>query len=362
MAGAPSAPRVGLVAPLSPQVGGVATFADWLLAHEEAIGCRFDAFDLERDPADEAGGRLRAGSVPRQLRLLRRFRRWTEEAPEVVHYCVSWSATGLARDVVFTRALRRAGRRTVAHVHVSAEPSRVRRALARRVARNVARTVTISPWSQAALARAGVEAACIFNPLPLEPADPAGPADDGPLRLLFVGAYGERKGCPHLVEALARARDRGVDAQLTFVGKERRRGEEERLRRLVSRYALDERVEWAGVAPRSAIASFYERADVVCLPSRAEGVPMTLLEGMAHALPVLATPVGGIPDLVDAESGVLVRPGDVAGLAEAIARFASDPDARRRMGESARARAARLADPASVAAAWRETYAACRAA
>jgi glycosyltransferase involved in cell wall biosynthesis len=362
MAGAPPVPRVGLVAPLSPQVGGVATFADWLLAHEEAIGCRFDVFELERDPEDEAGGRLRAGSVPRQIRLLERFRRWVADAPPVVHYCVSWSATGLARDVVFVDRLRRAGRRTIAHVHVSAEPSGLRKPLARRVARRVSARVTISPWCQAALGRAGIEADCIFNPLPLEPAETPPPPAGGPLRLVFVGAYGERKGCPQLVEALGRARDLGVDARLTFVGKERRRGEEERLRRLVSRYALEDRVEWAGVAARADVASFYERADVVCLPSRAEGVPMTLLEGMALGLPVLATTVGGIPDLVDEESGVLVRPGDVPALADAIAALARDPDGRRRMGEAARRRATRLADPVAVAAAWRETYAACLAA
>jgi glycosyltransferase involved in cell wall biosynthesis len=246
-------------------------------------------------------------------------------------------------------------------VHVSAEPAGYRRLLARRLCRLADERVTISPWSQAALARAGIEARCIFNPVPLQRSGDPVTREPGPLRLLFVGAYGDHKGCPQLVEALARARNRGVDATLTFVGKERRRGEEARLRRLVQRHGLGDRTTWAGVAPRTAIGSFYEEADVVCLPSRAEGVPMTLLEGMAHGLPVLATRVGGIPDLVDEASGVLVAPGDVAGLADAIATFASDRPARGRMGEAARRRAATVADPQLIAAAWRDTYAACLA-
>ena len=146
--------------------------------------------------------------------------------------------------------------------------------------------------------------------------------------------------------------------RLTLVGKERRRGEEASLHALVASLGLGEQVEFAAMVPHHAVASFYENADVVCLPSRAEGVPMALLEGMAFGLPVLATRVGGIPDLVGPESGVLVAPGDVAGLANAIIGFADDPTRRRSMAGSARRRAMSVADPARIAAAWRETYAA----
>jgi glycosyltransferase involved in cell wall biosynthesis len=355
-------PRVGLVAPLSPQVGGIATFADWLLTREDELGCRFDPFDLERDPADEAGGRLRAGSLARQARLLRRFRRWADDAPEVVHYCVSWSLTGLARDITFLRVLRKAGRRPIAHVHVSTAPTGARRALARRLGRIVPDRVTISPWSEEALARAGVEARCIFNPVPVEPDGAATPGGEGPLRLLFVGAYGARKGCPELVDALARAQRAGIRAELTFLGKERRRGEETRLRRLAERHGVADAIRWAGVVPREAVGAFYRDADAVCLPSHGEGVPMTLLEGMAFGLPVLATRGGGIPDLVDEASGILVEPGDAGALAEAIATLAADPARRARMGEAARRRALAVGDPHAIATAWRETYAAARAA
>jgi hypothetical protein len=161
---------VGLVAPLYPQVGGIASFAEWLLTHQEELGCRLEPFDLTRDPADEMGGRLRLSSVPRQARLLGRFVGWLLRSPRVVHYCVSWSHTGLTRDVVFMALLRLRGRHAIAHIHVNAEPRGYRRTLARVLARVATVRVTISPWSEAALARAGISAPYIFNPVTLEPA------------------------------------------------------------------------------------------------------------------------------------------------------------------------------------------------
>ena len=77
-----AARTVGLVAPLPPQVGGVAGFAEWLLAREQEIGCRFDAFDLWRPATGEVGGRMSLDAVGIQARLLPRFLRWSRKAPE----------------------------------------------------------------------------------------------------------------------------------------------------------------------------------------------------------------------------------------------------------------------------------------
>ena len=84
---------------------------------------------------------------------------------------------------------------------------------------------------------------------------------------------------------------------------------------------------------------------------------MALLEGMAYGLPVLATPVGGIPDLVDdGQSGFLVPPGDTAALVDGI-RTLADSDLRGRMAKAARDRALRFAPPDAIVACWREVYA-----
>jgi glycosyltransferase involved in cell wall biosynthesis len=352
-------PRIGLVAPLPPQIGGVASFAEWLLAHQEDIGRRYETFDLWR-PADGAvGGRLTARDAARQARLLGRFALWARTAPAVVHYSVSSTPTGLARDVAFVGLLRLARRRVVGHIHIIPVTGKARR-LVRVLDRFVTSWVALAPTSARLLADMGIDSAWIANPVRIQPDGKRTTRSSGTLRLLFVGRYGERKGCPDLVEALAQARAGGVDASLVFVGQEEHDGEEEALRRDVLARRLDGVVEFAGVAAPAALAAHFESSDVICLPSKLEGMPLSLLEGMAFGLPALATPVGGIADFVETgENGLLVEPGDVEGLANSIRLLAKDPELRRRLGETAKRRVRAATGDDELVRRWREVYAAC---
>ena len=112
-----SGPTIGLVAPLPPQIGGVASVADWLLTHSSEIGCTYEPFDLRRPPGAGTGGRLTGAAVLEQLRLLARFVRWLPRSPKVVHICISCTPTGLPRDTLYVLLLAAARRRTIAHVH-----------------------------------------------------------------------------------------------------------------------------------------------------------------------------------------------------------------------------------------------------
>lgn len=351
------APRtsVGLVAPLPPQVGGVATVAGWLLDHESDLQCRYVTFDLHRPPGAETGGRIRASTLTGQARLLARFLRWTRSSPPLVHYCVACTTTGLARDLAYVALLRLRRRRVVAHVHALAEDSGIWRVGMRVLARMTAERVVNSPHAVAELERLGISSRNVPNPLRFRPRRST--EATARLRLLFVGTYGELKGTPDLIEALALARARGVEATLRLVGREGHRGEERGLRRRVSRLGLDGAVEFAGLVSTDRIGEHYASADVICLPSHREGLPMVLLEGMAFGLPALATPVGGIPHLVeDGVTGSLVPPGDVERIAEAIEALARDPEGRKRMGGVAASRVRSIADPAHVLAGWRTLY------
>lgn len=349
---------VGLVAPLPPQVGGVAGFAEWLLAHEEEIGCRFDAFDLWRPETGEVGGRLSLAAVAIQARVLPRFLRWARKAPELVHYSVSHTATGLARDLLFLSVLKAGGHTVLGHLHVVPEGSAGRAHALRAADRLVDRWVTLSPSSAEALGRIGVEAEWIPNPIRIAPNGHAPGPGAGPLRLLFVGRYGERKGCSELIAALAQARAAGTEATLRFVGQEEYDGEERVLRDDVEQFGVASSVEFAGLKDGPELAECYADAQVLCLPSRREGVPLVLLEAMSFGLPVIATPVGGIADYVEHErNGLLVPPGDVDALAVSIAMLAADPDLRTRLGEAARERIAEQAGPDTIVRRWRETYA-----
>lgn len=350
-----SAIPVGLVAPLPPQVGGVATAAGWLLDHESDLECRYVTFDLHRPPDAETGGRIRASSLTRQARLLSKFLRWARSAPPLVHYCVAPTTTGLARDLAYIAVLCLRRRRVVAHVHALAEGSPVWRLGMRALARMTAERVVNSPHAVAELERLGISSRNVTNPLRLRPRPVEG--EGAWLRLLFVGTYGKLKGTPDLIEALALARARGVDTTLRLVGREGHRGEERGLRRRVARLELDGVVEFAGLTSTDRIGEHYASADVICLPSHREGLPMALLEGMAFGLPALATPVGGIPHLVeDGVTGCLVPPGDVERLADAIEALARDPEGRKRMGSAAADRVRSIADPAHVLAGWRTLY------
>lgn len=100
--------------------------------------------------------------------------------------------------------------------------------------------------------------------------------------------------------------------------------EEQALRRLVTSLGLDERVVWAGA--RSDAPRLVSAFDVAVTASTWEGLPLSVLEAMAAGVPVVASAVGGIPELLSGGGGVLVRPGDSRELAEAIRELRSSPE------------------------------------
>jgi glycosyltransferase involved in cell wall biosynthesis len=248
----------------------------------------------------------------------------------------------------------------IGHIQIVPEAGVSARLLGR-LDRCVTKWVGIAPTSVRLLGQLGIAGTWIANPIRVWPNGSAPMATGGPLRLLFVGRYGERKGCRELVAALAQARAEGVHATLTFVGREEYEGEEREIRREIEAHRLEPVVEFAGVSAPAVLASHFRNADVICLPSRREGMPLALLEGMAFGLPALATPVGGIADFVeDGRNGMLVQPGDVGGLADSIRLLAQDPDLRRRLGEAAKARVRSTAGDDELIRRWREAYDACQ--
>lgn len=152
--------------------------------------------------------------------------------------------------------------------------------------------------------------------------------------VLTVGRLARMKGQAVLLEAISRLERDGIPVQLTVVGD----GPERRALAGVARgLGLDGRVDWRGGVGHESMPELYEQADVFCLASFAEGVPVVLMEAMASELPVVATSVAGIPELVDdGVSGILVRPGRPDQLAEALARLIRDPEIRVRMGRAGR--------------------------
>lgn len=104
-------------------------------------------------------------------------------------------------------------------------------------------------------------------------------------------------------------------------------------------------------------SAFMRTLDVFVLPSFAEGTSKSVIEAMAHGIPIITTTVGGLPDLVTPDAGILVPPNDVSALVEAMNRLASQPDLRRRMGTAARRRYLELFAPDAVLPMLTKTYA-----
>ena len=149
-------------------------------------------------------------------------------------------------------------------------------------------------------------------------------------KAVFVGRLTTQKGVDLLLRAWAQLVE---PRQLILVGEGAERSS---LEALASELHLDY-VTFTGST--NDVRSYLQQADLFVLPSRSEGIPNALLEAMACGLPVVASAVGGIPDVVqDGESGLLVPPDDVPALAKAIRRLLVDPDLRRQMGQKARQR------------------------
>jgi colanic acid/amylovoran biosynthesis glycosyltransferase len=174
---------------------------------------------------------------------------------------------------------------------------------------------------------------CGVDPRVYEP-PPERSASDRAAEVLFVGRLLHGKGLSLLLEAIAELRRRGLDVTASIVGDGPARGEYERDAR---RLGVCEHVRFLGAVGQDDIRTHYARADVFCLPSFAEGVPVVAMEAMAMELPVVTTRIMGIPELVDdGAHGLLVPPGRADVLVDALDRLVRSPHERRRMGRAAR--------------------------
>ena len=173
----------------------------------------------------------------------------------------------------------------------------------------------------------------------------------GPLRLLSVATITPRKGHVLLVEALAGLCEH--DWRLTCIGSlERDPAEAAALRRAIAARNLGDRIILAGERPQASLSAAYQDADIFVLPSYHEGYGMAYAQALAYGLPVVGTTAGAIPDTVPAAASILVPPGDVAALREALRRLLADEPLRARLGEHAARAATALPDWPTAARNW----------
>jgi glycosyltransferase involved in cell wall biosynthesis len=133
--------------------------------------------------------------------------------------------------------------------------------------------------------------------------------------ILFVGNLIVTKGCMELFYAVKESVDLGYDIQLVLIGS----GQcTELLNHEIKKFSLEENVVLAGQIGHKAIPDWMSSSDVLCLPSHNEGVPNVVVEAISCGTPVIATRVGGIPEIVNSSNGILVESQDHDSLVKAI--------------------------------------------
>jgi glycosyltransferase involved in cell wall biosynthesis len=161
----------------------------------------------------------------------------------------------------------------------------------------------------------------LFKPLQ------ADPVDRPSFRLICVSRLIERKGIEDILSALAELPSE--DIKLSVVGSGHH---ENRLKQRCNELALNSVVDFKGFCPRENLPSLYAQSDAFILTSRSEAFGNVFAEAMSCGMPIIGTTVGGIPDLVSEENGILVEPGNIAGIKNAILRLKASRTLCRNMG------------------------------
>ena len=175
-----------------------------------------------------------------------------------------------------------------------------------------------------------------------------------PPTAVFLGVIEERKGVHDLLRAWPAVLERVAAARLVIAGS----GDWPAASRLARELGIEPSIEAPGWIGGDEKAALLRRACAFVLPSHFEALPMSVLEAMACGVPIVATRVGGIPEAVGDEAGILVQPRDVQGLATALAAMLGERSTRIAAGNAARRRAADLFSTAGIVprveALWRE--------
>jgi glycosyltransferase involved in cell wall biosynthesis len=169
----------------------------------------------------------------------------------------------------------------------------------------------------------------IYPGAPMEKAQRQAVPGPPPFRLLAVGRFVRKKGFPLLLEACRLLMEQGVDFQLTLAGDGPERPQ---LAKLLREYRLTSRVELPGFLPHGQISRLLQQAHLFVMPSLVapsgdrDGIPTVILEALLHEVPVVATEVSGIPEVViPGETGWLSTPEDPEALARDMRAALSDP-------------------------------------
>ncbi len=340
-------PRVVVVAEASPMRGGIATFAETVVA-DPGLNQAYEMTLLNTArTASREGGRFSLDNVRFALADAWHTLRAARNADIVHVQLVADPGLPALRAAALNLAASAGRAKLIAHVHSAvgnagrpefAAYSALDR-LALRSLRRAARVCTVSEAGTATMrqfaGRTLVET--VDNAVDVSAFEPS-IADRVPATVLFVGVICRRKGTIELARAARTLRERGIDGwQLVVVGGQGPTPAEE-YAAVVAEFA-DAGLSESLVGPEygDQVKARLQQADIFVLPSYLEGQPIAIIEAMASGVPVVGTAIGAVPQLVrDGVDGRVVEPGDVAALADALAELIGDPARRAQMSRAIR--------------------------
>ncbi len=264
--------------------------------------------------------------------------------PDLCYYALTTTGSGFKKDVLLIALLRLFRVKIVYHIHnkgiIFAQKNRINHLLYRFVFKNC-RVILLSQYLYYDIEAYVSQDRVYICPNGIQDYQPNTAfltrLENKPFKILFFSNLIEEKGVFVLVEACSILRDKGYTFQCDFVGGE---GDvsEGQLITFVKERELTDQVKYLGKRFGKLKETAFEHADVFVLPTRNDCLPLTILEAMRHALPVISTLEGGIQDMVDeGNTGFLIsRYDDAVALAEKIEYLLTHPSLRKQMGANGR--------------------------
>ena len=336
----PPAPVI-VVGPPRDAIGGMATVVNQLAGFTFGNRYRVEPFAVTLSETEAEPFLSRARRHLAQGRRLATVIRRTGAEIVHVHTCSGFSFLRSALDL---RVAARMGCRTVLHVHggafdqFHAQSSYFTRGFIGRVLAKADRTIALSAWWRDELKRMSPRADVVVIENAVSIPDTLGERrHGGPCRFLLLARMDDWKGIDDLLAAAGQLRSAGLQFELTLAGPPGSAGDEGILAAKIARQALTGIVHYVGPVLGPAKEELLRAADVYVQPSHHEGMPVSLLEAMALGLPVIATKVGAVAEMVTPEGdGVLVPPRAPDQLAAAMMRLCADPTMRNTLGAKGR--------------------------
>lgn len=282
---------------------------------------------LQYYPIYKTGGKLIKGwwFLTSYLRLA--FRMAFDKDARIVHLHTAADGS-FKRNSQLTGLAKRFGRKVIMHIHASRfkdfyneseDKSRILDTL-----QSVDRLIVLSEsWKEwfKTIGVAQDKITILHNITPEPTPIPQAKKKDGKVRFLFMGEIGQRKGVFDILRALAAHHEEAAGRMELIIGGNKN---EQKLLDAIKENRLEGIVRFEGWVSGDKKLRLLNEADVYILPSFNEGLPISILEAMSYGCPIISTPVGGIPEVVNS-NGVLVTPGNETEIWSAMERYMKNP-------------------------------------